>query len=55
MLGYLALKGANVLMFAPHPRAKVSTAHTCEILEKAIQEMGGPQTSSSALTTPTWN
>ncbi len=40
--GIYALKGANVLMFAPHPRAKISTAHTCEILEKAIQEMGGP-------------
>lgn len=40
--GIYALKGGNVLMFAPHPRAKISTAHTCEVLEKAIQEMGGP-------------
>ena len=40
--GIYALKGANVCIFAPHPRAKISTAHTCELLEKAIQEKGGP-------------
>ena len=40
--GIYALKGANVCIFAPHPRAKISTAHTCELLEQAIQAKGGP-------------
>lgn len=40
--GIYALKGCNVVICAPHPRAKKSTVHTCEILEAAIQKMGGP-------------
>ena len=40
--GIYALKGANVMICAPHPRAKISTAKTCQILEDAIVAAGGP-------------
>jgi succinate-semialdehyde dehydrogenase len=37
-----ALKGRNVLIVAPHPRAKNTTKHTVEILNKALKEQGAP-------------
>lgn len=40
--GIYALKGRNVVICAPHPRAKISTAHTCQVLNDAIKECGGP-------------
>ncbi len=40
--GVYALKGLNVIMCAPHPRAKRSTVHTIELLQGVITRMGGP-------------
>jgi len=41
--GVYALKGKNVVWCSPHPRAKKSTVHTCQILNDAIREAGGPE------------
>ena len=38
-----ALKGRNVLIVAPHPRAKKTTYHTCEILNEALAAHGAPK------------
>ncbi|MDR1158417.1 MAG: aldehyde dehydrogenase family protein [Oscillospiraceae bacterium] len=38
-----ALKGRNVLIVAPHPRAKRTTRHTVEILTRALAEAGAPE------------
>lgn len=38
-----ALKGRNVLIIAPHPRAKESTLRTCEILNDALKSVGAPE------------
>ncbi|WP_308615924.1 aldehyde dehydrogenase family protein [uncultured Enorma sp.] len=38
-----ALKGRNVLIVAPHPRAKRTTYHTCEILNDALAAHGAPK------------
>ncbi|MFQ8601805.1 MAG: aldehyde dehydrogenase family protein [Anaerovoracaceae bacterium] len=38
-----ALKGRNVLIIAPHPRAKESTLRTCEILNDALEQIGAPK------------
>lgn len=40
--GVYALKGANVIICAPHPRAKKSTVHTIEILNKILKKHGAP-------------
>ena len=40
--GVYALKGRNVIICAPHPRAKDSTVHTCEILSEALKKAGAP-------------
>ena len=40
--GVYALKGANVIMCAPHPRAKKSTYHTVEILNGILKAHGAP-------------
>lgn len=37
-----AIKGRNVLIVAPHPRAKKSTMLTCRILSEALQKAGAP-------------
>lgn len=37
-----ALKGRNVLIVAPHPRAKKTTLHTCQLLLDALAELGAP-------------
>ena len=41
--GVYALKGANVVLCAPHPRAKHSTKHTCDIFNEAVRKAGGPE------------
>lgn len=38
-----ALKGRNVLIVAPHPRAKQTTLRTVEILNQALAELGAPK------------
>ena len=35
-----ALKGRNVLIVAPHPRAKKTTLHTVEIMNEALAKLG---------------
>lgn len=40
--GVYALKGRNVILCSPHPRARKSTVHTCEIFNKALKEAGAP-------------
>lgn len=40
--GIYALKGANVIICSPHPRAKKSTVHTIEILNKILKKHGAP-------------
>lgn len=40
--GVYALKGANVIICAPHPKAKKSTSHTIEILNKILKAHGAP-------------
>jgi succinate-semialdehyde dehydrogenase len=37
-----ALKGRNVLIVAPHPRAKKTTCRTVEIMNEALAECGAP-------------
>lgn len=41
--GVYALKGGNVIICAPHPRAKKSTVHTIEILNKILKKHGAPE------------
>ena len=38
-----ALKGRNVLIVAPHPRAKKSTLHTVQIMNDALAALGAPK------------
>ena len=38
-----ALKGRNVLIVAPHPRAKKTTLHTVEIINEALAKVGAPK------------
>lgn len=38
-----ALKGRNVLIVAPHPRAKATTLHTVRIINEALAELGAPE------------
>lgn len=40
--GVYALKGRNVILCAPHPRAKKSTLHTCQIFNEALKKAGAP-------------
>lgn len=40
--GVYALKGKNVVLCAPHPRAKKSTVHTCQIFNEALKKAGAP-------------
>ncbi|MEG1683506.1 MAG: aldehyde dehydrogenase family protein, partial [Oscillospiraceae bacterium] len=40
--GVYALKGGNVILCAPHPRAKKSTVHTCQIFAEALKKAGAP-------------
>jgi succinate-semialdehyde dehydrogenase len=40
--GVYGLKGGNVMICAPHPRAKKSTAHTCDVLNEALKKAGAP-------------
>ena len=40
--GVYALKGRNVILCAPHPRAKKSTVHTCQIFAGALKKAGAP-------------
>jgi succinate-semialdehyde dehydrogenase len=40
--GIYALKGANVIICSPHPRAKKSTVHTITALNKILKEHGAP-------------
>lgn len=37
-----AIKGRNVCIIAPHPRAKKTTAHTVRIMNDAIMRLGAP-------------
>lgn len=38
-----ALKGRNVLIVAPHPRAKKTTLHTVQIMNEALAKLGAPE------------
>lgn len=38
-----ALKGRNVLLVAPHPRAKKSTLHTVQVINDSLAAMGAPE------------
>lgn len=38
-----AIKGRNVLIVAPHPRAKNTTLHTCQIINEALAALGAPK------------
>ncbi len=38
-----AIKGRNVLIVAPHPRAKKTTLHTCQIINDALASQGAPE------------
>ncbi|GHT79279.1 succinate-semialdehyde dehydrogenase [Spirochaetia bacterium] len=38
-----ALKGRNVLIVAPHPRAKKTTLHTVQILNEALAKLNAPK------------
>lgn len=40
--GVYALKGRNVILCAPHPRARMSTVHTCQIFNEALKKAGAP-------------
>lgn len=40
--GVYALKGRNVILCSPHPRAKKSTVHTCKIFNEALKKAGAP-------------
>ena len=40
--GAYAIKGRNVLIVAPHPRAIKTSLRTCEILNEALKEAGAP-------------
>lgn len=40
--GVYALKGGNVIICAPHPRAKKSTVHTVDILNGILKKHGAP-------------
>lgn len=37
-----ALKGGNALIVSPHPRAKKTSTVTCELMRKALQNVGAP-------------
>lgn len=37
------LKGRNVLIVAPHPRAKKTTLHTVQIINEALAKVGAPE------------
>lgn len=41
--GIYALKCRNVVLCSPHPRAKKSTVHTCQIFNDALKEAGAPE------------
>ncbi len=41
--GIYGLKGGNVMLVAPHPKARQSSLATCAILNEAIVEAGGPE------------
>lgn len=47
-----ALKGRNVLIVAPHPRAKKTTLHTVEILNSALEKLGAPKNIIQCITEP---
>lgn len=38
-----AIKGRNVLIVAPHPRAKKTTLHTVQIINEALAAQGAPE------------
>lgn len=40
--GAHALKGRNAIIFAPHPGAKKSTAHTVELMRGELERLGAP-------------
>ncbi|MEW6549107.1 MAG: aldehyde dehydrogenase family protein [Spirochaetota bacterium] len=41
--GLSILKGANAVIFAPHPKAKKATKMACDFMRAAIAAAGGPQ------------
>ena len=41
--GVYGLKGRNVMLIAPHPRAKKSSVHTCQIINEALEKAGAPK------------
>lgn len=49
----IALKGANAIVFSPHPGAKNCIAETVRILAGAAEEAGCPKGAISVISTPT--
>ena len=41
--GLSILKGANAVIFAPHPKAKKSTALACTFMREALKKVGAPE------------
>ncbi|MCX7775683.1 MAG: aldehyde dehydrogenase family protein [Rectinemataceae bacterium] len=41
--GLSILKGANAVIFAPHPKAKRSTALACSFMREALRKVGAPE------------
>jgi len=41
--GLSILKGANAVIFAPHPKAKKSTALACSFIRDALRKVGAPE------------
>lgn len=41
--GIYGLKGRNVMLVAPHPRAKKTSFHTCQIINEALEKAGAPK------------
>ena len=50
--GVYAMKGANVIIVSPHPRAKKSTFHTIQLIEEALAKVGAPKNIFQAIEKP---
>ncbi len=48
-----ALKGRNTIIIAPHPRAKVCSAHTVRLMNEALRKLGAPNNLIQIIEEPT--
>lgn len=51
--GIQILKGRNAVIFCPHPKAKKSTYHMCELLREAVAKVGCPKDIIQCVEEPT--